>query len=83
MTPDDQLSVAFSRNSGRSEIRLEVPDDELAVLDGYCQAAGKARTDVIRALLSEWSGKKLHEATLILRVARGNTGASESDRSRG
>lgn len=63
------------------EIRLEIPDDECRVLDGYCSATGKGRTDVVRSLLTEWSGRKLHDATIILRVAGLNSMASESDRS--
>lgn len=52
-----------------TEIRVEVDSDEVAVLDGYCSATGKKRTEVIRTLLKQWSDSKLHEATLILRVA--------------
>jgi hypothetical protein len=64
-----------------AEIRVEIPNDELAVLDGYCSATGESRTDVIRNLLAGWSGRKLHEATIILRVAGRNPVMSESDRS--
>lgn len=65
------------------EIRLDVPSDDLAVLDGYCSATGANRTDVVRHLLSDWSEKKLHEATVILRVAGRNPPTSESERSSG
>lgn len=51
------------------EIRLEVPAEELAVLDGYCSARGKARTEVIRTLLKQWSEEKHREAIVICRVA--------------
>ena len=64
-----------------AEIRVEVDDDELAVLDGFCSATGTGRTAVIRELLKAWSDKKLHEATLILRVAGRNPTLSESGRS--
>lgn len=64
-----------------AEIRVEVPNDELAVLDGYCSATSESRTDVIRELLAAWSEKKLHEATVILRVAGRNPVGSESGRS--
>lgn len=64
-----------------AEIRVEVPDDELAVLDGYCSATGTGRTAIIRALVKEWSDRKLHEATLILRVAGRNPTVSEPGRS--
>lgn len=63
------------------EVRFELPADELAVLDGYCSATGKARTDVIKVLLADWSARKLHEATIVLRVAGRTPTRSESDRS--
>lgn len=64
-----------------AEIRVEIPNDELAVLDGYCSATSESRTDVIRELLAEWSERKFHEATVILRVAGRNPVLSESGRS--
>ncbi len=64
-----------------AEIRVEVPNDELAVLDGYCSATGKNRTDVIRSLLHQWADRKFHEATIILRVAGHNPVAQETGRS--
>ncbi|MEY2654018.1 MAG: hypothetical protein RLZZ524_1046 [Pseudomonadota bacterium] len=67
-------------HTGRVELRVEVPADELAILDGYCQARGKDRTAVVRDMLREWSIGKLHEATLICRVARVNPIAPDSDR---
>lgn len=64
-----------------AEIRVEIPNDELAVLDGYCSATSESRTDVIRELLVGWSERKFHEATVILRVAGRNPVLSESGRS--
>lgn len=55
-----------------AEIRVEVPDEHLAVLDAYCSATSESRTDVIKGLLAGWSKQKFHEATLILRVAGRN-----------
>lgn len=60
-----------------TEIRLEVPADEVGVLDGYCQATGKTRTAVLRSLLQEWSDRKHHEAKVILRVAGGHPASPE------
>ena len=51
------------------EIRFEAADQDVAVLDGYCSARGKCRTEVIKQILEEWSNAKLHEATLIVRFA--------------
>ena len=52
-----------------TEISFEVSADEAAVLDGYCQAKSIKRTVLMRQLLRDWSAEKLHEATLIMRVA--------------
>ena len=62
------------------EIRWEATADETAVLDGYCSATGKNRTDVIRNLLKEWSKAKQHEAIIICRVAGINPVAPEGER---
>ena len=68
-------------NSGRTtELRLELPADEVAVLDGYTQATGKTRTQVMRDILKMWSDAKHHEATLILRVAGRNPSIPGGDR---
>ena len=63
------------------EIRIEVPDEDLKVLDGYCAATGKGRTHVLVGLLRQWSEAKLHEAILVCRVAGVTPTRSESDRS--
>ena len=63
------------------EIRIELPDDEVKVLDGYCSGTGKGRTDVIRSLLHDWSAAKLHESIMVCRVAGVTPTWSESDRS--
>jgi hypothetical protein len=63
------------------EIRIEVPDDEVKVLDGYCSGTGKGRTDVIRSILRDWSAGKLHESIMVCRVAGVTPTVSESDRS--
>jgi len=65
------METNLSRSNGpkRSEIRFEIPDEDLAVLDGFCAADNSDRTTVIRSILSEWSKSKLREATLICRVA--------------
>lgn len=64
--------------SDQTEIRFLVPAEELCVLDGYCAANGKGRTDVMRALLRDWSDKKRHEAVSICRAAGVNPLQRES-----
>ncbi len=62
------------------EIRFEAKQETCAVLDGYCSATGRCRTAFINSLLDEWAEKKLHEARVVVRVADGNPGLSESRR---
>lgn len=64
----------------RTEVRIELEPDDLRVLDGYVNATGKSRTDVIRGLIREWADRKLHEAILICRVAVVNPVAPDADR---
>lgn len=64
----------------RTELRVELPADEVAVLDGHCQATGRDRTHVVRQILREWSDAELHRAIVICRVAGRNPAAPESDR---
>lgn len=54
------------------EVRFEAKADTLAILDGYCSARGKCRTEFINSLLEKWAIAKHHEATVILRVAGRN-----------
>ncbi len=63
-----------------TEISFELPADEVAVLDGYCQATGLKRTAVFRRILREWSERKHHEAILICRVAGCKPDGSGADR---
>lgn len=65
----------------KTEIRFETDAEDVAVLDGYCAATGRARTEVLRELLAKWSEARIHEATIILRVAGRIPTLPESDRS--
>ena len=62
------------------EIRFEAKKETIDVLDGYCSATGKCRTAFINDLIDQWAKAKLHEATVILRVAGINPTASEGGR---
>jgi hypothetical protein len=57
-----------------TDVRFTVDPEELLVVDSYCLGTGKHRSDVMREILRTWSEKKLHEATVITRVA-GNNGS--------
>lgn len=65
------------------EVRFEDKAETVAVLDAYCSAAGKCRTAFINDLLESWACKKLHEATVICRVAGVNPTSVELDRKAG
>ncbi len=51
------------------EIRLEMPRDEIAVLDGFVNATGDSRAEVIRGILGEWSAKQRRIAISVCRTA--------------
>jgi len=75
----------LSRSGGggdKSELRCDIPREELSVLDGFCNGTDRSRTDVIRELLAEWSAKKLHEATVICRVVGVNPTVPDMDRAK-
>jgi hypothetical protein len=66
--------------SGNTELRVELPTDEVSVLDGYCAGTHQDRSKVLRRIIREWSQAKLHEATLVCRVAGVNPTSPEGDR---
>jgi hypothetical protein len=63
-----------------TELRVQLPPEEVSVLDGYCQGTGQDRTKVIRRILKDWSDAKLHECIVVLRVAGRNPPSSEGGR---
>lgn len=65
------------------EIRFDAKAETVAVIDGYCSATGKCRTSFINELLEQWAAEKLHEATVICRVAQINPMEVESSRKGG
>lgn len=62
------------------ELRLDVDEGDLAVLDGYVLATGTSKAEVIRKLLKQWSDSKMHEAIVICRMTRVNPLATETHR---
>lgn len=51
------------------ELRVELPKFTTAVLDGFCSASGKCRTELVNEILSDWAHREHYKATIILRVA--------------
>lgn len=72
--------MATTLARGLTEIRFQLPAEEVSVLDGYCSARGGDRTAVYRQILKEWSDQKKHEAVSICRVAGVNPFETESGR---
>lgn len=64
---------AFSRRDGsRVELRGECPRYVVDVLDAVSCANDRTRTDLVNEILGEWADRKIHESTLINRVAGNN-----------
>lgn len=74
------MSLESRRATNIVEIRFEADPADVAVLDAYNHATGTSRKDVMLQLLHEWSERKHHEATVILRVAGVTPDVSESNR---
>jgi hypothetical protein len=63
------------------ELRGEIPREVMDVIDAVVQATpGASRMSIVREILGEWVDRKVHEATLIQRVRRGNGGRTEGGR---
>ena len=62
------------------EIRLEMPRDEIAVLDGFVNATGDSRAEVIRGILGEWSAKQRRIAISVCRTAGINPRDADTER---
>ena len=62
------------------ELRGEYPKDLIDVIDAVSAAKRISRTELVGLVLAEWAEKKVHEATLIHRVTRGNPVWTDSDR---
>lgn len=62
------------------EIRLEMPREEVAVLDGFVNATGRPRAEVIREILGEWSAKQRRIAISVCRTAGINPRETDEER---
>jgi hypothetical protein len=68
---------------GKTDLRIEVPSEALAVVDGYCQASGRHRNEVVAEILARWSDARLHESMVICRMVRVNPLAPDAARQAG
>ena len=62
------------------ELRTELPNETLSVLDGYCSATGMCRTQLVNKILGQWADEQVHVSTLICRVAGVNPTQPDSRR---
>lgn len=56
----------------KTELRGDCPKDTVDVLDAISHAREISRTDLVNQILGEWCADRVHEASLINRVSRGN-----------
>ena len=62
-----------SRDCVKVELRGMVSREVMDIIDALVQAnPGSSRFDYIEPILENWAQKKIHEATVILRMAKGN-----------
>lgn len=66
------------------ELRGDIPREFVDTLDAVANARGNGcnRMTILREILAEWHRKKLHEASLVVRVNRskGSRGEAVGDR---
>lgn len=55
-----------------AKFTIEIPDDELVVMDGWCNATGISKTTLFTDYAREWTSKKIHESIVVCRMARIN-----------
>ena len=59
------------------ELRLDISDELMAVIDGVAQASGKSRKEVVTEVMTPWAQQKILEAKIICRIAGINPFAPE------
>lgn len=63
----------------KTELRFEVPQELVMVLDAVCNSRGiKNRSDLLMELVSKFCDDRCHEAKILNRMARGNPVLSEA-----
>lgn len=62
--------VMSAADPTRIELRGDVSRDITDVLDAVARSRRCSRMDVVEEVLSEWMARKIHESTLVLRLAR-------------
>ena len=55
--------------SAERDLRAKITPEADQVLEAVSRASGREKSELVREVLHEWAGKKLHEATLIHRLS--------------
>lgn len=63
-----------------TELRLEISEEDAAVLDGFSCATDQKRNDLVRKIISKWCADELHKASVIMRVVNGNPSHNDTCR---
>lgn len=57
------------RTNDMVELRGECPRNTVNVLDAVSMARDQTRTSLVNEILGEWAAKRVHEASLVQRIA--------------
>ncbi|WP_313330449.1 hypothetical protein [Comamonas sp.] len=72
----ESLQMARARNEARedTELRLDIPKWVMGVIDaeGIVRGSASSRKEVVNEILASWAERKVHEATVVLRLANVN-----------
>jgi hypothetical protein len=52
-----------------TDVRVDLKEFTVAVLDGYCQGLGICRNKLINEILGDWAYQEHHKSRLVIRVA--------------
>lgn len=74
----------MSTRDDSTELRLDAPNSLVAVLDGISLAQRLTRNQLVLRVLSDWADDRVHEASVLARVAGINPPrAEDAGRARG
>ena len=78
----ESLQMARARNETRedTELRLDIPKWVMGVIDaeGIVRGSASSRKEVVNEILSVWAERKVHDATVVLRLANVNPAPVDS-----
>jgi hypothetical protein len=83
----DQDKPQFARARSAAELRVHIDQELINSIDAEViarggEAAGVYRATIVTEILTPWRTKKLHDATVWLRVAGGNPTPSDTSEGR-